>query len=189
MLGLDSNPLFSETTEEIYPQSSVSETKNILLDATENLLADILQQTEDELQQFIDALKSISDYISAKEILYDDKEDLLSELEEIAEEYSVPNWDGYEALPIEPQALELAKKFINALPEDLPLPETAPEPDGSISLDWIWSKDRVFSLSVGKTYELSYAWIDNEDRGYGVAKFDGETVPKRVIDSIRGFMS
>ena len=193
----DTNPLPYEPTEEIFPQSGVSETEDSLLAAIKNLLTDrikvfvnddnTLQQGEEELQKFI-KLYSIYNYIKAHAILLNDKENLISELKEIAEECSDPDWDGYEGLSIEPSTLELAKSFIYTIPEELPLPEAAPESDGSISLDWIWSKDRVFSLSIGKTDELSYAWIDNEDRGYAIARFDGKNIPKRVIDSILGFL-
>ena len=43
-------------------------------------------------------------------------------------------------------------EFIRALLDDLPLPEFAPEPDGSISPDWIQSRNRLFSISVGSTH-------------------------------------
>lgn len=195
----DTYSLLYETTEEITPQGHDSASENPYTTAIKYFLVEKINVIraakgtsleEVALQELIDVLYSLSLYshVHVDETLPDDSETLISELREIAEECGEPNWDGYDALPIESRTLELAKRLVYALPEGLPLPEAAPEPDGFISLDWIWSKNRVFSLSIGKTDELSYAWIDNEDRGYGVAKFDGLSVPKRVIETIRGFL-
>ena len=79
-----------------------------------------------------------------------------------------------------------AANFIRALPDGIALPEFAPEPDGSISLDWIQSRNRLFTLSVGSTNRLAYAWVDGTDKGHAVARFDGEHVPPRILEGIRG---
>jgi hypothetical protein len=86
-------------------------------------------------------------------------------------------------------AVQTAVEFIRAMPDDLPLPEFAPEPDGSLSLDWIQSRNRLFSLSVGSTNRLAYAWLDGSDKGHGVAGFDGERIPLRIIEGIIGIMN
>ena len=65
------------------------------------------------------------------------------------------------------------------------LPEFAPEPDGSISLDWIQSRARLYSLSIGHSNRLAYAWLDGADKGHGVVHFDGQNVPPRVLDGIK----
>lgn len=77
-----------------------------------------------------------------------------------------------------------AEAFLRALPDGLPMPEFASEPDGSISLDWIQSRTRVLSLSVGRGDRLAYAWIDGADRGHGAARFDGSSVPARILEEI-----
>ena len=96
---------------------------------------------------------------------------------------SDPDWELAE--PVSRRAAELAADFIRALPEDVPLPEYASEPDGSISLDWIQSRHRLFSLSIGEGSRLPYAWLDGADVGHAVAFFDGETVPPRILEGIR----
>ena len=48
-----------------------------------------------------------------------------------------------------------------------------------LAFDWIVSRARVFSVSVGTTNRLAFAWIDGTDRGHGVARFDGDAVPAR----------
>jgi hypothetical protein len=74
---------------------------------------------------------------------------------------------------------------VRALPDGIPLPEFAPEPDGSISLDWILSRNRLFSVSIGHSSRLAFAWLDGADNGHGVARFDGQNVPPRVLEGIK----
>ena len=85
---------------------------------------------------------------------------------------------------IDPMAMINAEAFVRALPIGVPLPEFAPEPDGSVSLDWIQSRTRKFSLSVGRSQRLAYAWLDGTDSGHGVATFDGSIIPPRIIEGI-----
>ena len=72
-----------------------------------------------------------------------------------------------------------------ALPDGISLPEFAPEPDGSISLDWIQSRNCLFSLSVCANGGLAYAWLDGADGGRAAARFDGETIPPVVLEGIK----
>jgi hypothetical protein len=102
----------------------------------------------------------------------------------LAAECAEMGWDGDGGAPIAVRAAMQAAELIRALPKDLPLPEFAPEPDGSISMDWIQSQHRLFSLSVGEGSRLAYAWLDGTDRGHGVARFDGVTVPPRILEAI-----
>jgi hypothetical protein len=108
----------------------------------------------------------------------------ISQLRTLASECGEENWDGYGAAIIDPRAVSNAEAIVRALPMGVPLPEFAPEPDGSVSLDWIQSRTRRFSLSVGRTQRLAYAWLDGTDRGHGVATFDGSTIPTRIIEGI-----
>jgi hypothetical protein len=121
--------------------------------------------------------------------LFGPKAAAISQIWALVDECAEMGWNGEEAEPILEIAAELAADFIRALPEHLPLPEFAPEPDGSISLDWIQSRHRLFSLSVGASSRLAYAWLDGTDRGHAVARFDGETVPPGIIEGIKRVMS
>lgn len=117
--------------------------------------------------------------------LFGEKAVAISQLRTLANECAAENWDGDGAFPIHRIAVILAEEFLRALPDDLPLPEFAPEPDGSISLDWIQSRTRLFSLSVGASQRLSYAWLDGSDKGHAVSRFDREQIPARVLQGIR----
>ncbi|HLX60178.1 MAG TPA: hypothetical protein VKX17_02735 [Planctomycetota bacterium] len=113
----------------------------------------------------------------------------ISDLGALAGNCSKDGWDGNGASAIDPAALLNAEAFVRALPDAIPLPEFAPEPDGAISLDWIQSKTRLLSLSVGSSDRLAYAWLDGSDRGHAVAYFDGSSVPPRVLSTIESFVN
>ena len=116
--------------------------------------------------------------------LFGEKAAALSELAAMATECSNQGWDGAAAAAIDANAVESAKRFVRVLPNGTPLPEFAPEPDGSISLDWIQSRSRLLSLSIGPSNRLAYAWLDGADKGHAVARFDGQNVPPRVLEAI-----
>jgi hypothetical protein len=118
-------------------------------------------------------------------VLFGEKAAALSRLAALVEECADPGWDGAEAVPLNPIAVSTVRRFIRSLPDGIPLPEFAPEPDGSISLDWIASRTRLYSLSISHSNRLAYAWLDGADKGHGVARFDGQNVPPRVLDDIR----
>lgn len=82
-------------------------------------------------------------------------------------------WDGEGAQGVDPSAARRAEDLIRGLPEGFPLPEIAVEPDGEISLDWIESRDRLFSLSVGSSDRMAFAWIDGLESGHGVVRVRG----------------
>ena len=120
--------------------------------------------------------------------LFGKKKLAISEIGKLADECALENWDGNEAAPIDELAVNRAIEFIRALPDALPMPELAAEPDGAISLDWIQSRHRLFSLSIGRSERLAYAWLDGADKGSGVAHFDGYNIPQRIFDLIQSIV-
>ncbi len=123
--------------------------------------------------------------VERSQALFGVKASAIAQLRTLANECSEPDWDGNGAEPLDPVALANAEEFLRALPGDLPLPELAADPDGSVSLDWIQSRTRVFSVSVGASRRLAYAWLDGSDRGHAVSRFDGSGIPLRVLQGIR----
>jgi hypothetical protein len=142
-----------------------------------------------EAQGVTEAASILIRYAEDSMALFGGKAVVISQLRVLADECSQPGWDGDDAFTIDPVALQNAENLVRALPDDIPMPECAPEPDGSISLDWIQSRHRLFSLSVGPTNRLAYAWIDGADKGHGVVGFDGLYVPLRVLAEIRSILS
>ncbi|MGC8553546.1 MAG: hypothetical protein ACP5O7_11875 [Phycisphaerae bacterium] len=108
-----------------------------------------------------------------------------SEVRSLASQCAHDGWDGNGASALDPSAVDRAVELIWALPRWVPMPEAAAEPDGAVSLDWVHSRFRLLSLSVGGSGRIAYAWLDGTDTGYGVRAFDGCTVHNDIISLIR----
>ena len=119
------------------------------------------------------------------ESIFGAKSKLISELREIASECSDSNWDGYGAKGISEAVLIRAETFIRALPDSIPAPEISAEPDGQISFDWLPSRTRTFTLSVGSNTRLAYAWIDGANRGNAAVSYDGAALPERLLRELK----
>lgn len=132
-----------------------------------------------------EAASKVVEFAERSQVLFGEKSVAISQLWTLANDCDEQGWDGYDASAINQAALFTAEQFLRALPHDIPIPEFAAEPDGSISLDWIVSRNRLFSLSVGANNRLAYAWLDGADRGHAVARFDGNNVPARVLEGIK----
>lgn len=126
--------------------------------------------------------------IEKSEALFGSRAAVIAQIWALVNDCAVAGWDGDGSEPVDRYVAFAAADVIRALPAAVPLPEVAPEPDGSISLDWIASQNRLFSLSVGSSDRLAFAWVDGSDRGHGVARFDGETIPVRVLQGINETM-
>lgn len=135
------------------------------------------------------AATAVVESAERSQVLFGEKAAALSQLRALAHECTEEGWDGYEAYALDPTAVLIAEGFVRALPDSVPLPEFAPEPDGSVSLDWIQSKNRLFTMSVGTNHRLAYAWLDGADKGHAVARFDGETIPPRILQGINAIMN
>ena len=143
-----------------------------------------------EAQTVQQAARTVMKSVERSQALFGNKAMAISQIWELANECAEPGWDGDGAFAINHIAVFNACAFIRALPDGMPLPEFAPEPDGSISLDWIQSRNRLFSLSVGTGNRLAYAWLDGTDKGHAVARFDEEEgVPPRILAGIKAIMN
>jgi hypothetical protein len=119
------------------------------------------------------------------ESLFGKKNVSIEQLRELEHDCAEDGWDGSGALALDSEALKRTREVVLALPDGFPVPECSPEPDGSISLDWICSRYRLFSLSVGAGDRVAYAWLDGADKGHGVTRLDGCSLPARVLNDIQ----
>jgi hypothetical protein len=137
------------------------------------------------------AKKVVEQIIESKErslYLFGPKAAVISAINQLATEHSKEGPDGVKVSEIDAIAVRNAEDFIRALPYGFPMPEAAVDPDGAISLDWILSRDRIFSLSIASSNRFSLAWIDGTERGHAVVVFDGVNLPRRFISQIRPFV-
>lgn len=138
----------------------------------------------DEAVQLRDHAAEISASIERSQALFGNQMRLLSELHQLADECTVDDWDGYGAEAVNAAALARAEAFVRALPDELPLPEISIGPDGAIAFDWMPHPTKTFTLSVGGSNRLAYAWIDGTDRGHAVVRFDDAEIPPRVLTEL-----
>ena len=130
------------------------------------------------------ALSAVVQSDETSQALFGKKAAVISDIWALVNECAEPNWDSNGAEPVDRLAAFRAVEVIRALPAALVLPEVAGEPDGAISLDWIVSRNQLFSLSVGVGERLAYAWLDGSNRGHGVDRFDGTAIPPRILQGI-----
>lgn len=115
--------------------------------------------------------------------LFGPQSHLISEIIELSKEHNESLEDGIES--ILEGAIENAISLVRYLPRRIPLPEVASEPDGSLSLDWMPSRTRILSISVGETDRLAYAYLNGSSRGRGVAQFDGVGFPAEIESLVK----
>ena len=110
--------------------------------------------------------------------------EVVQELNNIYEDCGQPDWDGYGAKPIDIETYHESLRFIDYLPKDIPCPELTPEPDGEVSFEWFKNNQRIFSVSIGRNGELSYAGLYGIIKAHGT-EFLGDELPKTIIENIR----
>jgi hypothetical protein len=112
------------------------------------------------------------------------KRDVLESTTEVFEESCHPDWDGYSAAPVSFETYLKAKKFLSALPTNLPTPEVSAHPDGQIGFEWFVAPNRQFVMGISSEDELAYAGIFGINKTSGVELFIDE-IPKAVLEGIR----
>ena len=104
-------------------------------------------------------------------------------VEEIAEECSVPGWDGYGANAVTVAAVADARAFNEALDSTLPVPEVGAEPDGALTFEWHRSARLTLSVSVQGSGVLHYAALLGTERICGTEAFRAR-MPRVLRDLI-----
>lgn len=113
------------------------------------------------------------------------RERAFGELIKAVEDASKENWDSYHAKPASLQAATVAARFLTALPSTVPTPDIGVDPDGEISFAWLFSKDRMLSVSVSENGRLSYAGMfGNEATSHGTEPFY-DTIPGIILEKIK----
>ncbi|MBE9139389.1 hypothetical protein IQ254_19680 [Nodosilinea sp. LEGE 07088] len=112
------------------------------------------------------------------------KQPALNELAAVWEEYKFPNWDGYDALPVQSNALAYAYLIIRALPLGSPLPSVGAEPDGHLTLEWYRHPRWILSVSIGPEGTLYYAALFGNSDVRESEPFFGN-IPKSILNLIQ----
>lgn len=123
--------------------------------------------------------------VESSAALFGGRMGLVAALRALEHSHALPGWDGGEASGVSHAAIELAMDFVRGLPDDCAMPEVGVDPDGAVTLDWLPSRHRMLSISfTGSSNRLAYAWLDGTDRGNGVARFNRQEIPRRLVEAI-----
>ncbi|MGA7339893.1 MAG: hypothetical protein WBE72_17510 [Terracidiphilus sp.] len=105
---------------------------------------------------------------------------VLDELEEVRKEASREGWDGYGARPLNPLSYDFAIRFLNALPAAAPIPEISADPEGEVSLDWIFGERKALTVSIGPAGRCTFAWMLGQSTNRGTGWIEDE-IPAPII--------
>jgi hypothetical protein len=114
---------------------------------------------------------------SSKQTAYD-------ELDEVYKACRNLHWDAHGAEPVKLETREHARRFLEALPPEYPLPSVGAEPDGHVTLEWYRATNWLLSVSVSPEGMLYWAALLGDENPRGSCRFDGE-VPETVLYWIR----
>ncbi len=107
----------------------------------------------------------------------------MDELTSVYNKCRTPNWDGYEAFPVELPTLDTVRRVLSSIPPDIPRPSIGAEPDGALTLEWYAEPRRVLSVSVTSDGKLHYAALIGQDCISGTELFGAE-FPKTFVQLI-----
>ena len=124
--------------------------------------------------------------------------ELYEVLDEVYNECSEPDWDGYGALPVTEANLDVAKRFIELLSgyvnklinpsSRIEIPDILAEPSGEIGFEWRKGTRSIFIVSVDSRNTMSYAGIFGGNKIHGTEYF-GDNIPQIIIDSLNRLYS
>lgn len=110
-----------------------------------------------------------------------DVESALDSLAEVYAEASEPGWAGENSDPVHPLAFDMAQRFLNALPGDMPAPEVNADPDGEIAFDWDLGRDRLLAVSIGLSGRLSFIYRNRSVRMRDTLFFRDDQIPNELV--------
>ena len=111
------------------------------------------------------------------------KQSAYNELIEIWDECKLPDWDGYNAFPIQEKTFYYTWSVIDALPLGCPLPSLGAEADGHITLEWYRHPRWILSVSVSPEGYLYYAALFGDSIIKGEETFLGD-IPTTILNLI-----
>ena len=115
--------------------------------------------------------------------------DIQLELDAIYDECAEDNWDGYGAMAISLETIEIAERFANCfLFTNLPIPDIIPEPTDTIAFEWERSAYNTLIVSINSTGEIAYVGMFGSNRSKGIEKFT-DSVPEQIVNNLKRLFS
>jgi hypothetical protein len=104
-----------------------------------------------------------------------------AELLAVAQEALAPDWDGYGAVAVNPEAVTQAEWLLQQLPRPCRTPEFSIHPDGMVGVEWTWGKGQMISLALDGSGLVYYASSIGRDKRHG-ATYVSEALPQILRD-------
>lgn len=109
----------------------------------------------------------------------------LAKLESVFRDASQPNWDGYNALPVSQNTLDMARFFLDLFDSTLEKPDVSVHPDGEMAFEWYYGPRRVLTVAINEFGRLSYAaMFGKEAQKHGTEYMLGK-VPDDISSALR----
>jgi hypothetical protein len=103
--------------------------------------------------------------------LHDARTALLKTLRETWQRCQQLNWDGEGAEAISAETHEVARRLLESLPSDMPLPSISAEPDGQLNFEWYQAPRRPLSASISSKGTLYWAALIGSEDPRGSCQF------------------
>lgn len=139
-------------------------------------------QESDTLKNFF--TKQIDEFTNSESI-GQPIHNLLINLQNIYNECSQHDWDGYGAEPVAQSTYIEAESLIHKLTLlNFPIPEIVIEPTGDIALEWHKSEKSIFVISVNGKKTIVYAGLFGSNSINGTEYF-GNILPEVILSCLK----
>ena len=110
---------------------------------------------------------------------------VFDELKLLSMEAAEDNWDGQGSKCLDHDTYQAAKRFVLALPLDIPAPEVVVDADGEINFEWYGKLGQRLTMALRKDGRIAYAGqFSIRSRTSGMEEFN-DSVPKELVDCIK----
>lgn len=111
-------------------------------------------------------------------------DEITNEMLDIQKECAEPEWDGYDANPIDKEVITGAIRFLKLIfKENIKInkPDIAPTSNGSIVLEWRLRKNEIIVISITNRHKFNYALITENRQQSNKGEFNNE-LPSEIKD-------
>jgi len=139
--------------------------------------------TSDTAKAIVRLREQVRKHLFASYSVGHSAERALDALGEVRSEAASAGWNGYDAMPVDPEACEQARLFLEALPTTAPMPEISADPDGDVALDWILGERKALTVSIAATGRCTFAWIRGQRSCRGTDWLD-DGIPEPILNAL-----
>jgi hypothetical protein len=137
----------------------------------------------DSAEKLVQLRESIRKHLLESYSVRRQAERAITELDEVLDLAAAKGWDGYDGRPVSFWSWVHAKLFIEALPTTVPAPEVSADPDGDVSLDWVFGPRKALTISINASGRCSFAWMRGA-RTYRGTDWVNDGIPQNIINAL-----